>query len=177
MYTFYYGLDEVNFVTQYDEFGLKDSTPLFQSFGPTQDILGDIGESAVGVTSFCHYTPMWDIGPNNDFRSLWIDEHDKMPTEWNVQGADAANLMLEAIGSVNGDISNTDDVIDTLSGIKWTGPRGDLRLDPANNNVILDVQVRETVAEEDRVGNPYQNKVIDVAEDVRLPSEGCNLSE
>lgn len=175
VYTFVYGLDEVNFVTQYDEFGLKEDIPLVQAWGPTQDILPEIGESAEGITSFCHYTPMWNIPPNEEFRSLWIDEHGNLPSEWNVQGSESSNLMLEAIGAVDGDISDTNEVIETLNGIEWTGPRGDRALDPTNNNVILDMQVRETVAAEDPVGNEYQNEVIDVVEDVQLDPSGCNL--
>ncbi|MCW2682531.1 MAG: ABC-type branched-chain amino acid transport system, extracellular component [Blastococcus sp.] len=103
-FVFYAGGEAVSFVQQYDEFGLKDSIPLYGSGFLTEgSVLEAQGESAVGVQTTLHYSTEIDNEANVAFVEAYQAAYDELPTTYAVQAYDAANVLGRAL-SESGDI-------------------------------------------------------------------------
>ena len=104
-FVFYAGGEAVSFVQQYDEFGLKDSIPLYGSGFLTEgSVLDAQGESAVGVRTTLHYSTEIDNEANAEFVEAYQAAYDELPTTYAVQAYDAANVLGRAL-SESGDVS------------------------------------------------------------------------
>src|SRR6185312_11174462 len=68
VYAFFSGTDAVNFVKQYDQFGLKGQVKLTGAgFLTEPDVLPAQGKSALGVITGHFYTPLLDNPTNQRF--------------------------------------------------------------------------------------------------------------
>jgi branched-chain amino acid transport system substrate-binding protein len=105
-FVFYAGGEAVSFVQQYDEFGLKDSIPLYGSGFLTEgSVLDAQGESAVGVQTTLHYSTEIDNEANAEFVEAYQAAYDELPTTYAVQAYDAANVLGRALsesGNIEG---------------------------------------------------------------------------
>ncbi|HET6391237.1 MAG TPA: ABC transporter substrate-binding protein [Blastococcus sp.] len=101
-FVFYAGGEAVSFVQQYDEFGLKDSIPLYGSGFLTEgSVLDAQGESAVGVQTTLHYSTEIDNEANAEFVEAYQAAYDELPTTYAVQAYDAANVLGRALSEVD----------------------------------------------------------------------------
>jgi branched-chain amino acid transport system substrate-binding protein len=101
VFVFYAGGEAVSFVQQYDEFGLKDSIPLYGSGFLTEgSVLDAQGDSAVGVRTTLHYSTEIDNEANAAFVEAYQAAYDELPTTYAVQAYDAANVLGRALAEV-----------------------------------------------------------------------------
>jgi branched-chain amino acid transport system substrate-binding protein len=101
-FVFYAGGEAVSFVQQYDQFGLKDSIPLYGSGFLTEgSVLDAQGESAVGVRTTLHYSTEIDNEANTAFVEAYQEAYDELPTTYAVQAYDAANVLDRALADVD----------------------------------------------------------------------------
>ncbi len=101
-FVFYAGGEAVSFVQQYDQFGLKDTIPLYGSGFLTEgSVLEAQGESAVGVRTTLHYSTEIDNEANTAFVEAYQEAYDELPTTYAVQAYDAANVLDRALGEVD----------------------------------------------------------------------------
>ena len=173
IYVFFPGGMAIQFVVEYDRFGLKGQIPLT---GPAWTVgpafLEKQGKAALGFVGPINYVPSLDNPANRKFAAEFRKRSGgRDPDEVTVNGYDAIHMIAAGLKSIGG---KTDDKATMMSAIRkaeYTGPRGPLRIDPRTNNVIQNIYMVE-VREVD--GKPT-HVVLDTIKDVRDPPNGCAM--
>jgi branched-chain amino acid transport system substrate-binding protein len=174
VFAFFSGSDAVNFVKQYDQFGLKQSIKLTGAgFLTEPDVLPAQGSSALGTITGHFYTPLLDNPTNQRFVKEFRDKFGgKMPDGFACQGYDTAEVIVRALKAVNGNTQDKDKLVETIAKIEFESPRGHFRFDPKTQNVIQPfIYIREVK----EVAGGINNVPIDKIADVRDPGTGCTL--
>ena len=174
VYAFFSGTDAVNFVKQFDQFGLKATVKLTGAgFLTEPDVLPAQGKAALGAITGHFYTPLLDNPTNQrfvkDFREKFAG---KMPDGFACQGYDTAEVIVRALKVVNGNTQDKDKLVEAIAKVEFDSPRGRFRFDPKTHNVIQPfIYIREV--KETPLG--LNNVPIDKVADVRDPGTGCTL--
>ena len=174
VYAFFSGTDAVNFVKQFDQFGLKATVKLTGAgFLTEPDVLPAQGKAALGAITGHFYTPLLDNPTNQrfvkDFREKFAG---KMPDGFACQGYDTAEVIVRALKAVNGNTQDKDKLVEVIAKVEFDSPRGRFRFDPKTHNVIQPfIYIREV--KETPLG--LNNVPIDKVADVRDPGTGCTL--
>jgi branched-chain amino acid transport system substrate-binding protein len=174
VYAFFSGTDAVNFVKQFDQFGLKQTVKLTGAgFLTEPDVLPAQGKAALGAITGHFYTPLLDNPTNQrfvkDFREKFAG---KMPDGFACQGYDTAEVIVRALKVVNGNTQDKDKLVEAIAKVEFDSPRGRFRFDPKTHNVIQPfIYIREV--KETPLG--LNNVPIDKVADVRDPGTGCTL--
>jgi branched-chain amino acid transport system substrate-binding protein len=173
VFAFFSGSDAVNFVKQYDQFGLKGSVRLTGAgFLTEPDVLPAQGQSAVGVVTGHFYTPLLDNPTNQRFVKEFKEKYNKSTDGFACQGYDTAEVILRALKAVNGNTQDKPKLVDAIAKTEFDSPRGRFRFDPKTQNVIQPfIYVREVK----EAAGGLNNVVIDRIADVRDPGTGCTL--
>jgi len=174
VFAFFSGSDAVNFVKQYDQFGLKQSIKLTGAgFLTEPDVLPAQGASALGAITGHFYTPLLDNQTNHRFVKDFRDKFfGKVPDGFACQGYDTAEVILRAVKALNGNTQDKDKLVDAIAKVEFESPRGHFRFDPKTHNVIQPfIYVREVR----EVYGGLNNVPIDKVADVRDPGTGCTL--
>ena len=174
VFAFFSGTDAVNFVKQYDQFGLKQSIKLTGAgFLTEPDVLPAQGASALGVITGHFYTPLLDNPVNHRFVKDFRDKFfGKIPDGFACQGYDTAEVIVRALKAVNGNTQDKDKLVDAIAKMEFDSPRGRFRFDPKTHNVIQPyIYVREVR----EVFGGLNNVPIDKVADVKDPGTGCTL--
>jgi branched-chain amino acid transport system substrate-binding protein len=144
VYVFYAGGEAISFVKQYDSFGLKSDLPLYGSGFLTSPLYVNAeGPAAEGVITALHYVPTIDNLENAAFVTAFEAKTGRTPSEYAVQGFDAARALIEATKT---GAMDRDSLANALRQVHFDGPRGTLSIDPATNNIVQPIYVYETVA-------------------------------
>ena len=174
VYCFFSGTDAVNFVKQYDQFGLKKTIKLTGAgFLTEPDVLPAQGQSALGIITGHFYSPLLDNPTNKkfvkDFRAAYGG---KVPDGFACQGYDTAEVIVRALRAVNGNTQDKDKLVDAIAKVEFDSPRGRFRFDPKTHNVIQPfIYIREV--KETALG--LNNVPIDKVANVQDPGTGCTL--
>jgi branched-chain amino acid transport system substrate-binding protein len=174
VFAFFSGTDAVNFVKQFDQFGLKGSVKLTGAgFLTEPDVLPAQGNSALGVITGHFYTPVLDNPVNKKFVAEFKQKfNNKTPDGFACQGYDTAEVIVRALKAVNGNTQDKDKLVDVIAKSEFDSPRGRFRFDPKTHNVIQPfIYVREVK----EVAGGLNNVPIDKIADVRDPGTGCTL--
>jgi branched-chain amino acid transport system substrate-binding protein len=174
VFAFFSGTDAVNFVKQYDQFGLKQSVKLTGAgFLTEPDVLPAQGKAALGVLTGHFYTPLLDNPVNQRFVKEFREKFGgKMPDGFACQGYDTAEVIVRAVKAVNGNTQDKEKLAAAIAKVEFDSPRGRFRFDPKTHNVIQPfIYVREVK----EVAGGLNNVVIDKVADVRDPGTGCTL--
>ncbi|MFA8386282.1 MAG: ABC transporter substrate-binding protein [Pelagibaca sp.] len=170
VYVFYAGGEAISFVKQYDSFGLKADLPLYGSgFLTSQLYVNAQGPAAEGVITALHYVPTIDTPANATFTEAFEVANGRVPSEFAVQGYDAARALIEATKTGASDRAS---LATALREVKFDGPRGTLSIDPATNNVVQPIYVYETIAGE----NSLSQKVLAQLPAEADPVNGCAMA-
>jgi branched-chain amino acid transport system substrate-binding protein len=175
VFAFFSGTDAVNFVKQYDQFGLKQSIKLTGAgFLTEPDVLPAQGNSALGILTGHFYTPVLDNPVNQRFVREFREKFGgKMPDGFACQGYDTAEVIVRALKAVNGNTLDKDKLVAAIAKIEFDSPRGRFRFDPKTQNIIQPfIYVREV---REVAGFGLTNVPIDKVADVRDPGTGCTL--
>jgi branched-chain amino acid transport system substrate-binding protein len=174
VFAFFSGTDAVNFVKQFDQFGLKQSIKLTGAgFLTEPDVLPAQGGSALGILTGHFYTPLLDNPVNHAFVKAFREKYfGKLPDGFACQGYDTAEVIIRALKAVNGNTQDKDKLVDAIAKVEFDSPRGRFRFDPKTHNVIQPfIYVREVR----EVYGGLNNVPIDKIADVRDPGTGCTL--
>jgi branched-chain amino acid transport system substrate-binding protein len=174
VFAFFSGSDAVNFVKQYDQFGLKGAVKLTGAgFLTEPDVLPAQGPSALGVITGHFYTPLLDNPTNQRFVKEFRERFGgKMPDGFACQGYDTAEVIVRSLKAVNGNTQDKVKLVEAIARVEFDSPRGRFRFDPKTQNVIQPfIYVREVKD----VAGGLNNVVIDRIADVRDPGTGCTL--
>jgi branched-chain amino acid transport system substrate-binding protein len=174
VYAFFSGTDAVNFVKQYDQFGLKGAMKLTGAgFLTEPDVLPAQGRSALGTITGHFYTPQLDSPVNKKFVSDFKAKFGgKTPDGFACQGHDTAEVIVRALKAVNGNTQDKDKLVAAIEKVEFDSPRGRFRFDPKTHNVIQPfIYVREVK----EVAGGLDNVPIDKVANVTDPGTGCTL--
>ncbi len=174
VYCFFSGTDAVNFVKQYDQFGLKKTIKLTGAgFRTEPDVLPAQGQSALGIITGHFYSPLLDNPTNKKFvKDFRAQYGGKVPDGFACQGYDTAEVIVRSLRAVNGNTQDKDKWVDAIAKVEFDSPRGRFRFDPKTHNVIQPfIYIREV--KETALG--LNNVPIDKVADVRDPGTGCTL--
>jgi branched-chain amino acid transport system substrate-binding protein len=174
VFAFFSGTDAVNFVKQYDEFGLKAGIKLTGAgFLTEPDVLPAQGKAALGTITGHFYTPQLDNPVNQRFVKEFREKFGgKTPDGFACQGYDTAEVIVRALKAVNGNTQDKDKLVATIAATEFDSPRGRFRFDPKSHNVIQPfIYVREVR----EVAGALNNVPIDKIADVRDPGTACTL--
>src|SRR5215468_4778473 len=174
VYAFFSGSDAVNFVKQFDQFGLRPAVKLTGAgFLTEPDVLPAQGKAALGAITGHFYTPVLDNPTNQRFVKDFREKFGgKMPDGFACQGHDTAEVIIRAVRAVNGNTQDKDKLVEQIARVEFDSPRGHFRFDPKTHNVIQPfIYVREV--RETPLG--LNNVPIDKVADVRDPGTGCTL--
>ncbi len=174
VFAFFSGTDAVNFVKQYDEFGLKPGIKLTGAgFLTEPDVLPAQGKAALGTITGHFYTPQLDNPVNQRFVKEFREKFGgKTPDGFACQGYDTAEVILRALKAVNGNTQDKDKLVAAIAATEFDSPRGRFRFDQKSHNVIQPfIYVREVR----EAAGGLANVPIDKVADVRDPGTGCTL--
>lgn len=170
-FSFFAGSDAVNFVRQFADYGLKSSIRLTGSgFLVSDDVLPAEGEAALGALSCMHYTNVLDTPENRSFRVRYQALTGRAANVYAVQGYDTARVIVEALARTGGRTDDVEALRQAVRAVTFTSPRGPVRFDPANQNVVQDFYILEVR----KVGGGLANVPLETVKDVRDPG-GCKL--
>ncbi len=159
----------IAFVKQYADAGI-DIPLIGPGFSFSQDILGAVGDAALGV----HHTAQWnkdlDTPGNAEFVAAFEAEFGRLPSLYASQGFDTANLLLSAIAAA--DVADQDAFRAALEAADFTSVRGDFTFGP-NHHPIQDIYVLEVVKEGDVITNRTVGLVLEDHADVYAAD--CNM--
>ncbi|WP_044895882.1 ABC transporter substrate-binding protein [Bacillus alveayuensis] len=168
VYAFFAGSDAVRFVQQYEQYGLKGKIPLIGSgWLVAEDVRMQQGTSGEGIKS----TMFWDYHLNTEENKKFVEAYEKKygqrPSIESLEGYDAAMIIAKAIEAVNGEVSDPVKVVEAISAVEITSPRGPIKFDKETHNIIQDMYIVETIIE----NGSTENKVIDTIREVADPGE------
>lgn len=133
VYVFYAGAEAVNFVKQYDSFGMGDKAQLYGAGFLTEGgVLEAQGDAALGVRTSLHYSHLLESERNAEFVKAYQAAYDEVPTVYAVQAYDAAAALDAALE----DAETTDGagVAEALANIgDIDSPRGTWSFDEEHN--------------------------------------------
>lgn len=169
VFVFYAGGGAVKFVKDYNAAGIKNSIPLLGSGFVTDGTLDAQGEAAEGVKTTLHYAASLDNAKNKAFQKSYMDTFGKPADIYAVQGYDAGQMMVQAMGAVKGNTKERDALIKALEAVKIDSPRGPWHFSKAHNPV-QNFYLREVIN--------GRNEVIKIAaEALADPATGCSMTQ
>ena len=168
VYGFFAGSDAIKFVQQYEEYGLKGKIPLIGSgWLVAEDVRGEQGTSPEGIMTSIFWDYSLDTPENLEFVTAYEEKYNERPSIESLEGFDAARIMVEAITSLDGDLSDPDKVIGAVSQVEFISPRGPIKFDQETHHVIQNMYVVET----ELIDGKTENKVIHTIEQVQDPGK------
>jgi len=147
----------LQFVKQYQEFGLKAKIPLIGG-GTTTDehVLPSMGDEALGIITPLHYSEALDNPANKKFVKAFREKAKKAASYFSEGTYTGARWIVEAIKAVKGDVENRPRLLEALKKVELKDvPRGSFRLDDYGNPV-QNIYIRKV----EGVGGELQNTVI-----------------
>ena len=157
VYALFLGRSALQFMRQYEEFGLKRRVLLIGA-GTTTDehVLPAMGDEALGVITVLHYSAALDTPANRAFVAAYRAKYNKIPSYYAESMYTGAKWLVAAIEAVNGRVEDRPAFLQALRTVKLTDlPRGPMELDDYGNP-IENVYVRKV----ERVNGALQNTVI-----------------
>ncbi|NGN44265.1 ABC transporter substrate-binding protein [Mesorhizobium sp. CGMCC 1.15528] len=142
----------IAFMKQYAQSGVE--TPVMgPGFSFDQDVLGAIGDAAVGVKNSASWSKDLDNAANKKFVEGFQAEYKRLPSIYAAQAYDTANLIISA--SAKASVKDADAFRAALKEAKFDSVRGKFKFN-SNNHPIQDIYVREVVKE----GDVLTNKIV-----------------
>ena len=138
----------VNFVKQYDQAGLAETTPFLSAFTVDETTLPATQDAALGLFSSSEWTSGMDNPANQKFVADFEAEYGYVPSLYAAQGYDAAQLIDSAVRAVGGDMSDKDAVREALEAADFESVRGDFSFN-TNHFPIQDFYLVEAVKRDD----------------------------
>jgi branched-chain amino acid transport system substrate-binding protein len=168
VYAFFAGSDAVRFVQQYNQYGLKDKMKLIGSgWLVSEDLRESIGDDAEGIFASTFWDYSLTTNENKSFVTAYEEAYEKRPTIESLEGYDAAKIIAEAIASLGGDVSDPSKIVEAISNVEFTSPRGSFKFDKDTHHVIQNMYITETK----KVDGKTENNVIHTIETVQDPGK------
>jgi branched-chain amino acid transport system substrate-binding protein len=138
-YAFYSGVDTINWIKQYDQFGLKKTMPLAGSFAIDNNSLAQMGDAAEGVVYGSTWAITLDTPANKKFIADYSAKFNKTVGATVCFGYDAAQMVAAALNKTKGDTSDKVALAAAIEGIKLEGPRGAIEVNAKNHGLVQSI--------------------------------------
>ncbi|MEO3386940.1 ABC transporter substrate-binding protein [Mesorhizobium sp. CAU 1741] len=139
----------IAFTKQYSQSGV--GIPLMgPAFSFSQDVLGAIGDAALGVKNSASWSHDLDNEANAKFVETFQAEYGRLPSVYAAQAYDTANLIVSAAGKAS--VADAEAFRAALKEADFDSVRGKFSFN-TNNHPIQDIYVREVVKEGDVLTN------------------------
>jgi branched-chain amino acid transport system substrate-binding protein len=122
------------------------------------DLLPNIGQSALGVISSHHYSAAHPSPENKAYVAEFKKLNNMRPNFHSVGGYDGMHLLYEALKKTNG-ATDGPKLIDAMKGLSWTSVRGPVSIDAATRDIVQDVYMRRAQMVDGEVYNIEFDKV------------------
>jgi branched-chain amino acid transport system substrate-binding protein len=158
VYALLLGRSALQFMRQYQEFGLKGRVKLIGG-GTTTDehVLPFMGDEAIGAVTALHYSAALDTPANKAFAQAYRARFKKVPSYYSESMYTGGKWLVAAINAINGRVEDRAALLEALRRVRPSDlPRGPVELD-AYGNPIENVYIRRV----ERVNGELQNTVID----------------
>ncbi|HZM97387.1 MAG TPA: ABC transporter substrate-binding protein [Vicinamibacterales bacterium] len=158
VYALLLGRTALQFMRQYQEFGLKGRVKLIGG-GTTTDehVLPFMGDEALGTVTALHYSAALDTPANKAFAETYRTRYKKVPSYYSESMYTGGKWLVAAINAIGGRVEDRQALVEALRQVKPEGlPRGPVELDDYGNP-IENVYIRRV----ERVNGQLQNTVID----------------
>ena len=145
------GSDGIQFVKQYDEYGLKKKIPLIGSVSAFQAYQLEVQkDSALGAI----YSDLYSIALNTQENQNFVKASQKVLKEHDPDIAVessyiAGRVIIEGIKNTKGDTKDVSKLLESFRRIKLTAPRGPFRFDE-NQNAVSNVYINKVVKKDGR---------------------------
>jgi len=150
------GTDAINFLQQFDEYGLRDEiTIIAGSTTVDATILETAGHLVEGVLSGSHYAQELPYPEFKRFNEAFAERVGRSSSLFAADYYIAAQIAIEALNAIGGNIEDQDAFREALSNVKIDTPRGPFEFD-AYNNVVLTAYINQVQF----VDGEYKNVVI-----------------
>jgi len=143
VFFFYPGGMGINFVKQYAQAGLKETTPLYgPSFSLDQTVLPAIGDAAVGAFASAFWTETFDNPQSKKFAASFEAKYGRIPSPNAAAAYDTARLLDSAATSIGGKIEDKKAFTKALENVKFESLRGNFRFN-TNHYPVQDFYLAE----------------------------------
>jgi len=143
VWAWFIGADAIRFMTQYQEFGLKDQFPLLGGAEIGDDpYLPEVGEAALGIVSAINYAARYERPQNRDFVQKFQQKFNRLPGHLEYWGYITIMILAHALEAVNGDTSNKEAFVQAIKNVRFQGPMNEVHFHPEAQGVITTVLVR-----------------------------------
>jgi branched-chain amino acid transport system substrate-binding protein len=143
----------IAFMKQYAQSGV--GIPVMgPGFSFSQDVLGAIGDAALGAKNTASWSPDLDNAKNKEFVTAFKAEYNRLPSIYAAQAFDTANLIISAKKTAS--VKDADAFRAALAAAKFDSVRGKFKFN-TNRHPIQDFYVREVFKDADGV---LTNKII-----------------
>jgi branched-chain amino acid transport system substrate-binding protein len=152
-YNFEAGNDGVQFVKQYDQFGVKAKIKPLGAGDNVDDVgLPAEGTAAIGWTTSLHYYSTLDNPQNKKFAADYKAKYNDGANAYAVQAYDGAKLIVDALNKTNGN-PEAAALLPAMLGAKWDSPRGPVSISPEYHDIVQNIYVAETKSVNGQVQN------------------------
>jgi branched-chain amino acid transport system substrate-binding protein len=107
------------------------------------DLLANIGDSALGAVTTHHYSAAHDSPENKAFVAAFEKANNGMrPNFMAVAAYDGMALVYHALDVTRGD-ANGDALMAAMKNMSWMSPRGQVSIDPETRDIVQNIYVRK----------------------------------
>ena len=107
------------------------------------DLLADVGDSALGAVTTHHYSAAHDSPENKAFVSAFGKANGGLRPNFMAVGAyDGMALVYHALEATKG-VADGDTLLAAMKGASWISPRGPVSIDPETRDMIQTIYVRK----------------------------------
>ncbi len=152
-----FGAGALQFVKQYEEFGLKKKHMLLGG-GTTTDehVLPSMGDEAIDIYTTLHYSAAIDTPTNKAFTKPYRDFAGKSASYYSEALYTGGRWAIEAMKSIDGNVEDRAALLKALQGQQLSDvPRGPLKID-SYGNPVQNVYIRKV----EKVDGELQNSVV-----------------
>ena len=151
----------INFLKQYAQAGLNETTPVFgPAFSFDARILKAVGDAAVGVHNGSQWNHDLKNPANQAFVKAFQEKYQRTPTLYASQGYDTAKLIGSALKATGGNVEDMDAFRAALQKAEFDSVRGAFSFGN-NHHPVQDIYVREVVKNDNGVINKTVAKVFE----------------
>jgi len=144
----------IAFMKQYAQSGV--GIPVMgPGFSFSQDVLGAIGDAALGAKNTASWSPDLDNAKNKEFVEAFKKEYNRIPSIYAAQAFDTGTLLATVAATT--DVKDADAFRAALAEAKFDSVRGKFKFN-TNHHPIQDFYVREVVKDGDGV---LTNKILE----------------
>ena len=148
IFAFYPGGPGIQFITQYNQSGLKGQIPLYTAFTIDSLSLARLKDQALGIPG----AQEWVRDLPNEANKKYVDDfrarHKTDPSFYGAQTYDAVPLLDSVVKAVNGDLTKKDEMRRAAEKADFKSVRGNFKFGP-NHIPIQNFYLQEAVKEGD----------------------------